>query len=483
MDKENTDHPGSGNDGDGEDESSSFEDLSNEPVDDSEAKKPSPKKVLDARINFNKFKIHVLTWNIASAELSTHDIESLFVPQESFITNLLEDVDLLVIGLQEAYPSVQSAVQANVPFIGKDPLVELFSLVLSSRGFARLAASRLLGIVTMVFVQRPILCYIHNVETNTTKTGVGGMLGNKGASSVHFSLSDVSLCFLNCHLVPHPENNARRLEELGGIFLDQKFSTVPFNLVDHDVLILLGDLNFRLEGQVMEEVVDVVKHGKWQDLLRFDQLRLEQSKGLDLSSKLDMFMEMPITFQPSYKYEVGTDVFDGGPKRRAPAWCDRILWRTHERRLPKMTDPDPRPVLQYHYYNVHMQPRVSDHKAVCAGMAINVSLEDQVPLVVFNVMHDWRARKSGTVAFEMTKGSEVSMWDWIGLFPDDFINVDKDYVSWVYTPAKSKFLMKGNEYVKPLQPDQVPESGRYMLVYKSYSYGRVIGMSPIFRIQ
>lgn len=139
-----------------------------------------PKRILDAKVNYSEFRIHILTWNIASAEPSVHDIESLFVPQESFLTpNVLEDVDIVVIGLQEAYPTVQGAVQANVPFVGRDNLVELFSEVLCGRGYARLSASRLLGIVTIVFVKRPILCYVHNVETVTTKTGVGGLLDRK----------------------------------------------------------------------------------------------------------------------------------------------------------------------------------------------------------------------------------------------------------------------------------------------------------------
>ncbi|KAJ9144409.1 DNase I-like protein [Coniochaeta hoffmannii] len=61
-------------------------------------------------------------------------------------------------------------------------------------------------------------------------------------------------------------------------------------------------------------------------LLPHDQLRrvMKERKAFH-----DGWREGPITFLPSYKYDVGSvGLFDSSEKRRAPSWCDRILFRT-----------------------------------------------------------------------------------------------------------------------------------------------------------
>ncbi|KAK4168999.1 putative inositol-1,4,5-trisphosphate 5-phosphatase 3 [Cladorrhinum sp. PSN259] len=62
-------------------------------------------------------------------------------------------------------------------------------------------------------------------------------------------------------------------------------------------------------------------------LLPHDQLRrLMKSEFFQ-----DGWREGPITFLPSYKYDVGSVyLFDSSEKRRPPSWCDRILYRTRK---------------------------------------------------------------------------------------------------------------------------------------------------------
>lgn len=61
-------------------------------------------------------------------------------------------------------------------------------------------------------------------------------------------------------------------------------------------------------------------------LLPHDQLRriIKNRKAFH-----EGWREGPITFLPTYKYDVGTvGLFDSSEKQRAPSWCDRILYRT-----------------------------------------------------------------------------------------------------------------------------------------------------------
>jgi hypothetical protein len=63
-------------------------------------------------------------------------------------------------------------------------------------------------------------------------------------------------------------------------------------------------------------------------LLPHDQLR----KAIkDHKAFHEGWREGSITFLPTYKYDVGTiGLFDSSEKKRAPSWCDRILYRTRK---------------------------------------------------------------------------------------------------------------------------------------------------------
>ncbi|KAG4030355.1 hypothetical protein MFRU_012g00950 [Monilinia fructicola] len=66
-------------------------------------------------------------------------------------------------------------------------------------------------------------------------------------------------------------------------------------------------------------------------LLPHDQLKHVQKAQRAFH---DGWREGPITFLPTYKYDVGRmGIFDSSEKKRAPSWCDRILFRTRRDKL------------------------------------------------------------------------------------------------------------------------------------------------------
>ncbi|KAK3053900.1 hypothetical protein LTR09_005180 [Extremus antarcticus] len=66
-------------------------------------------------------------------------------------------------------------------------------------------------------------------------------------------------------------------------------------------------------------------------LLPHDELRQQMTARKAFH---DGWQEGPVTFLPTYKYDPGSvGVFDSSEKKRAPSWCDRILFRTRRDKL------------------------------------------------------------------------------------------------------------------------------------------------------
>lgn len=122
-----------------------------------------------------------------------------------------------------------------------------------------------------------------------------------------------------------------------------------------------SDLNYRIEETIpTERAIQLAEKNQIDELLACDQLNIERNAGRCFQN----FEEGPITFPPTYKYQPGTDVYDTRPEKkiRAPAWCDRILYRTS----------DDATTVHLLSYNRSERPNVSDHKAVYSTMHINI---------------------------------------------------------------------------------------------------------------
>lgn len=180
---------------------------------------------------------------------------------------------------------------------------------------------------------------------------------------LRFLLDDTSLCFINCHLAAGQSQTKDRNTDITmileapllpverdiGIRQDSFIGGGDGSMImDHEICILNGDLNYRIDTMSRDTVVNAVKAKNLSKLLERDQLLASKRKNPWF--KLRAFQELPITFAPTYKYDVGTDTYDTSEKKRAPAWCDRLLFRGKDRINQ----------LDYRRHEV----RVSDHRPV-----------------------------------------------------------------------------------------------------------------------
>ncbi|KAJ3327372.1 hypothetical protein HDU76_011920 [Blyttiomyces sp. JEL0837] len=187
------------------------------------------------------------------------------------------------------------------------------------------------------------------------KTGLGGFHGNKGSIATRLILDDSSICFLNCHLAAHQSQVSARNNDstsirdglnfpqlnLEGVFMPGGNGSI---VSDHENIIIFGDLNYRVDLP-RDQVIDAINRKDWNYLLDNDQLRKQLRTN---TFGFRGFVEAPINFAPTFKYDVGSDEYDTSEKKRVPAYCDRILSRgknlrqfTYERYESTISDHRP----------------------------------------------------------------------------------------------------------------------------------------------
>lgn len=171
------------------------------------------------------------------------------------------------------------------------------------------------------------------------------------------------MCFVNCHLAAGQTQTVSRNNDVSAILEAAVFPCEREAIVrqdsfvgggdgsmilDHEICVLNGDLNYRIDTMSRDTVVNAVRANNLAKLLQRDQLLLSRRKNPGF--RLRAFHELPIEFAPTYKYDVGTDNYDTSEKRRSPAWCDRLLYRGGDR-------------IEQLDYQRH-EVRVSDHRPV-----------------------------------------------------------------------------------------------------------------------
>uniref|UniRef100_A0A453M1J0 Inositol polyphosphate-related phosphatase domain-containing protein n=1 Tax=Aegilops tauschii subsp. strangulata TaxID=200361 RepID=A0A453M1J0_AEGTS len=202
--------------------------------------------------------------------------------------------------------------------------------------YCLVASKQMVGIFLTVWVRSEIRNDIRNLKVSCVGRGLMGYLGNKGSISISMSLHHTTFCFVCCHLTSGEKegDELRRNSDVMEILRKTRFPRVrgcgdvksPETILEHDRILWLGDLNYRISLPYSSAKVLVETHN-WRQLLERDQLRIERRCGHVFPG----WKEGRIYFPPTYKYSFNSDRYSGygvrpKEKRRTPAWCDRILW-------------------------------------------------------------------------------------------------------------------------------------------------------------
>ncbi|KAL9172522.1 hypothetical protein ABFS82_03G053700 [Erythranthe guttata] len=279
--------------------------------------------------------ICIVTWNM-NGQVGYEDIRKLVGNERKY--------DLLVIGLQEVPRTnvlelLENALAESHLFLGKAVMQSLQLYMFGSKNSE-----------------------LHIKELRVDKQGIGGCGGlirrKKGAVAIRITYKGINMVFISCHLSAHARNVEERNSEFRHIsqYLFSK-NWNPYSK-QAQVTVWLGDLNYRLQGVNTFPARDLIHNDLHGLLTDKDQLLQEAERGQVFNG----YYEGTLHFKPTYKYNIGTNVYDTSHKVRVPAWTDRILYKVEGKEIEATL----------HLYEPIEGVFGSDHKPVKAHLCLKI---------------------------------------------------------------------------------------------------------------
>lgn len=316
-----------------------------------------------------KINVFIGSWNVngKNATESLHD----------WLLSEAVTPDIYFIGFQELDLSNQAYVFSESS--REHEWIEKVKQTLNtSHNYKLVRHVRLIGMMLLCFASSKQSKRIKRVMHNSVGTGILGVMGNKGGVAIRLEIMNSVICVVNSHLAAHTENTRRRNQDFHDIKSKLKFDLPDSkdDIFGADILVWLGDLNYRIDGLQCSVIKNWANEKKFDALKRYDQLLNEMERNTVFSE----FCEGDISFTPTYKYDPGTDNWDTSEKSRAPAWCDRILWweKDNKKGLMKNNEAATKSCVRQLNYKPHSSLRLSDHKPISSLFEFDVNKIDEV---------------------------------------------------------------------------------------------------------
>ncbi|XP_027092321.1 type IV inositol polyphosphate 5-phosphatase 3 isoform X1 [Coffea eugenioides] len=271
--------------------------------------------------------------------------------------------------------------------------------------FVRIVSKQMVGVFFSIWVRRNLRKHIHNISVSTVGVGAMGYIGNKGSISVSMSVYQTLFCFVCSHLTSGEKEAdlVKRNADVYEIHRRTHFNShsvmgLPKSIYDHERIIWLGDLNYRINLSY-ETTRQLLLKKNWSNLRESDQLIKELRKG----RAFDGWSEGILTFAPTYKYEINSEKYIGDdPKgRRTPAWCDRVLSFGKGMRL-----------ISYRRNEI----KFSDHRPVTASYMVEVEVFSPKKLQRALTFTDAEIEEEPIISdMSVDRGMSRLMWERISL--------------------------------------------------------------------
>uniref|UniRef100_A0A4W5QTT8 Phosphatidylinositol polyphosphate 5-phosphatase type IV n=1 Tax=Hucho hucho TaxID=62062 RepID=A0A4W5QTT8_9TELE len=315
---------------------------------------------LDRYFPERRVGIYIATWNMQGEKRLPNNLDDLLLPTDSEFAQ-----DFYIIGVQEGCPDRREWEIRLQETLGPYYVM----LYAASHGVLYLT----------VFVRRDLIWFCSEVEHATVTTRIMSQIKTKGAVGIGFTFFGTSFLFITSHFTSGDSKVYERILDYNKIIEALALpnglpDTNPYRSTSSDVttrfdeVFWFGDFNFRLSKDRVgvEAILNQNPGVDMGPLLHHDQLSKEMKDG----SIFKGFQEAPIQFLPTYKYDVGCDMYDTTSKQRTPSYTDRILFRNRQ--------VDDIKVIKYTSCSTI---KTSDHRPVIAMFQVKLRPgRDNIPL-------------------------------------------------------------------------------------------------------